>query len=64
MWTPFLATQDGELLAEREVLSDEAGLRPERGAKRAEDGHQEGEHDRTFAEGVGIVSGESVARVG
>jgi hypothetical protein len=51
-------------MPEREVLGDEARLRSERRTKLAEDGHAEGEHDRTIAEVAGFVSGESARALG
>jgi hypothetical protein len=51
-------------LSERKVLGREAGLRSQGRPESAQDGQEEGEHDRTFAEVAKIISGESVPRVG
>jgi hypothetical protein len=45
-------------MPECEVLGDEACLRSKGSAERAEDGHEEGEHDWTIADVAEIVSGE------
>jgi hypothetical protein len=47
-------------MPECEVLGDEARLRSEGRTKRAEDGHEKGEHEARVAEVAAIVSGESV----
>jgi hypothetical protein len=52
------------LLPEREVLGDEARPRSEGGAERTKDRGQELEHERTFAEVVDAVTGESALSVG
>jgi hypothetical protein len=58
-----LSTEDRELLAQREVLHDEAGPRPEGGADSAQDRHQQFEHDRTFVRVLDAVTGESAPSV-
>jgi hypothetical protein len=58
------SAEDRDLTPECEVLGDEALLRSEGRTKRAEDGHEEGEHGWTFVDGGEIVSGESVQGVG
>ena len=58
-----LPTEDRELLAQREVLHDEAGPRPEGGADSAQDRHQQFEHDRTFVRVLDAVTGESAPSV-
>jgi hypothetical protein len=55
----LLATQYCDLLAQREVLDDEARLRSEASAERADDHQQELKHDAKVAEVVPIVTGES-----
>ncbi len=63
MWTLGLPSEDDELLPERQVLGDEARSRPEGRGDRAEDGHEEGEHQGMVAEVLAIVASESALSV-
>jgi hypothetical protein len=58
-----LPTQDRELLAQCEVLRDQARPRPEGGAHSAQDRDQELEHDRTFVRVPAADTGESAPSV-
>jgi hypothetical protein len=54
-----LATQDGKLLAEREVLGDKTCPRSEGGAECAKDREQEFKHGPTLADVAAAVTGDS-----
>jgi hypothetical protein len=58
-WALRLASQNGELLAEREVLGNEACPRSEGGAERTKHRDQELNHGPTFADVVAAVTGDS-----